>query len=172
MLRDCKIEDAAQIADIYNYYIQNTTITFEKETLSSSEISNRIISYTDTYPWLVYEVDNLILGYAYASQWRPRKAYQYSAEASIYLNPDKAKTGLGTILYSSLISRLKEHGIHSVIGVITLPNDSSIKLHKKLGFREVGIFTEIGRKFNKWLDTSLWELVFKEQALKEKNEFI
>ena len=85
MVRLVKIEDTEAIRDIYNYYILNSTITFEEHPISIEEMSNRIKAIISEYPWLVYEKDQQILGYAYASKWKPRSAYLHSAEITIYL---------------------------------------------------------------------------------------
>lgn len=158
MIRSVKPEDARSIVDIYNHYIEKTTITFEEEPLSTATMAERILQVTQTFPWLVYERDGEVLGYAYAGAWKSRSAYRFSVEASVYLAPDCQGNGAGSQLYAQLLEELKKLDVHSVIGGITLPNPASIALHEKFGFKKVGQFTEVGRKFDQWLDVGYWEL--------------
>ena len=109
-------------------------------------------------PWLVLEVDGALAGYAYATKWRVRPAYRYSVESSVYLDPAYAGRGLGRMLYATLLDRLRERDLHIVIGGIALPNDASAGLHEALGFRKVAHFSEVGKKFGRWLDVGYWEL--------------
>jgi phosphinothricin acetyltransferase len=97
------------------------------------------------------------LGYAYLSNWRTRSAYDISLETSIYLDIQSMGRGIGTVLYKELIEKSREINIHSLIGVISLPNEASQKLHKKLGFQLVGNFRESGRKFNQLIDVEFWQ---------------
>lgn len=159
MIRIATTADAKAISDIYNYYIKNTIITFEEEPVSYKDMEERIFenSHID---WLVYEEYNEIKGYAYASKWKSRCAYRHSLESTIYLKNDAIGNGIGSRLYSKLIDNIKSGGYHAVIGGIALPNDSSIKLHEKLGFEKVAQFKEVGYKFNRWVDVGYWELIF------------
>ena len=109
-------------------------------------------------PWLVLEVDGSIAGYAYATRWRVRPAYRSSVESSIYLDPAFAGRGLGRLLYGALLDELRRRELHLVIGGIALPNENSIALHEKLGFRKVAHFSEVGMKFGRWTDVGYWEL--------------
>jgi phosphinothricin acetyltransferase len=106
----------------------------------------------------VAEIQNEVAGYAYASQWRSRSAYRYTAESTVYLDPVHTGKGIGNALYKDLIERLKAMGIHVVMGVITLPNPPSIALHEKLGFKKAAHFVEVGYKFGRWLDVGYWQL--------------
>jgi phosphinothricin acetyltransferase len=160
MIRDCKPGDAGRVAEIYNYYVAKTVVTFDEEPVSVDEIARRIEETTAEYPWLVYEEEGRILGFAYADRWKSRCAYRHSVETTVYLDPDLTGRGLGTRLYKALIDRLKNTSIHSLIGGIALPNDASIALHEKLGFEKIGQFKEVGWKFNRWVDVGYWELIF------------
>src|SRR5215217_5617533 len=132
MIRKVTIKDARDICSIYNYHIVNTTVTFEEEPISEDEMKQRIIRTGLKFPWLVYEADNLIAGYAYASQWRTRSAYRYSAETTVYVSEAYKGRGIGTSLYKELIQNMQSLSFHSVIGGIALPNDVSVSLHEKL----------------------------------------
>ncbi|MBI9103672.1 MAG: N-acetyltransferase [Spirochaetales bacterium] len=160
MIRDVEEKDAIGIASIYNYYVDKTWITFEQEAVSSFVMAERIRSTTENYPWMVFEEDGKILGYIYADRWKSRAAYRYTVESTIYLDKDAGRKGIGRKLYTELLPRLKEMGIKTVVVCIAIPNEASIGLHEKLGFRKVGIFTKVGYKFETWIDVGFWELVF------------
>ena len=160
MIRKIQAEDAAQICEIYNYYILNTIITFEESTVSTAEMRSRIIQTIQKHPWFVYEQNNQIVGYAYASEWKSRCAYKHSVETTVYLRNDAKGNGLGTLLYQELIDQLRNKNIHAAIGGIALPNDASVALHEKLGFVKIGQFREVGYKFDNWIDVGYWELIF------------
>jgi len=152
-------KDAPGIAAIYNPYITGTTITFEEELVSAEEILQRIRKVlTIPLPWLCAEVDGSLAGYAYAARWRERSAYRFVAESTIYMDPSFSGQGIGRQLYAELINRLKAAGMHAVMGVITIPNPTSIALHESLGFVKVAHFPEVGYKFNQWLDVGYWQL--------------
>ncbi|HMB22773.1 MAG: N-acetyltransferase family protein [Chloroflexota bacterium] len=156
MIREAIFSDAASITEIYNYYILNTVITFELDPVTPQEIVHRMEKYKETGPYLVCEEDKEIVGYAYVSKFRERPAYEHSIEASIYLKNGCGGKGLGTKLYGELLSQvLLEH--HVIIGGIALPNEASVKLHEKCGFKKVAHFSEVGRKFGKWIDVGFWQ---------------
>ena len=158
MIRQAKNSDAAMIAEIYNYYVLNTCITFETDPLSVEEMSQRISECQDNgLPWLVAEHANKIVGYAYASKWKGRCAYRYSVEATVYLDRAATSKGWGTGLYTELFSRLAENGVHAVISGIALPNEASIALHEKFAMQKVAHFKEVGHKFDNWVDVGYWQ---------------
>lgn len=159
MIRPIVISDCQHIADIYNYYILNSTVTFEEEEIDASEILQRVEQVIPKLPWLVFEEENEIKGYAYATPWRHRSAYRFSVEISVYVKHNCHGKGIGTALYEELISQLIRIGVHTIIGGITLPNDASIKLHEKMGFRKIAEFEEVGLKFEKWLNVGYWQLI-------------
>jgi L-amino acid N-acyltransferase YncA len=157
-LRDCTAADAAAIGAIYNYYVQQTTITFEESAVPAAEMARRIEDVTGRFPWLVGERDGEVLGYAYAAPWKTRSAYRHSVETTVYVSPHAAGRGIGRTLYHALIERLRSQGVHRAVGGIALPNPASVALHEKLGFVRIGQFDEIGLKFGRWLDVGYWEL--------------
>ncbi len=159
MVRDVAARDSGEICDIYNHYILHTTATFEEEPLPSAEMEKRIAEITKRYPWLVYEKDGGILGYCYASKWRDRSAYRHTAEVTIYVRNGCGGKGAGTKLYTELLCRLRDMNVHAVMSVIAQPNEGSVKLHESFGFRNVGSFREIVRKFDAWIDVGYWELI-------------
>jgi L-amino acid N-acyltransferase YncA len=159
MIRPVIISDAENICNIYNYYILNSTITFEEKSLSADEMISRIKNIIKNYPWLVYEEEGKVTGYTYAGEWKKRSAYRYSAETGIYIDPKHVGKGIGTKLKGELIKGLKEKSIHSIICGIALPNPASIALCEKFGFEKVAHLKEVGYKFNKWIDVGYWELI-------------
>lgn len=160
MLRSATTADATAIAGIYNHYVAHTIITFEEEPVSAPEMAQRI---TETLaaglPWLVWAKADKILGYAYASKWKSRCSYRYSAEATVYLDQAATGRGLGTKLYAAVIAELRALKMHAVIGGVSLPNAASVALHEKLGFQKVAHFKETGFKFGQWIDVGYWELM-------------
>lgn len=159
IIRSAETKDAAALARIYNFYIDNTCITFETEAIDAAEMARRI---TDTMgiplPWLVAADDEQILGYAYASKWQGRCAYRFAVESTIYLDPDETGKGTGRRLYTELLEAIRAHAMRAVIGGISLPNEASIRLHESLGFRKVGHFERVGFKQDRWVDVGYWQL--------------
>lgn len=158
-IRNVKPEDAAQVAEVYNYYIKNTHQTFETEPLTAEEMLTRINETTEKYPFLVAEEDGEIFGYACAAQFRLREAYAYSAEVSVYVKNAAKQKGIGTQLYEKLFDQLAETNIHAMVAGISLPNDASVNFHEKMGFSKVAHFRQIGYKLGRWVDVGYWELI-------------
>ncbi|MEJ7807659.1 MAG: arsinothricin resistance N-acetyltransferase ArsN1 family B [Telluria sp.] len=158
-LRDATLDDAPAIGTIYNHFVATTTISFEEERATDADIRRRIAAVRDAgLPWLVAEIDGQVAAYAYATQWRVRSAYRFSVESSVYVAPQRARCGLGRALYRTLLERLRSAGIHLVVGGIALPNDASIALHESMGFEKAAHFSEVGFKFDRWIDVGYWQL--------------
>ena len=157
-IRNVEIRDAEAITAIYNYYIENTIITFEEEAITVEEMASRIKSISLQYPYLVYEENGKVVGYAYATQWKARSAYRFSAEDTIYLDHRETGKGFGCELFSAFLNEFRKTNLHSLVGGIALPNAASVALHEKFGFKKIGQFEEIGFKFGKWVDVGYWEL--------------
>jgi phosphinothricin acetyltransferase len=159
-IRDAIADDAQAIAAIYNPYIADTTISFEEQPVTDADMARRIADVQEAgLPWLVIEQDHAVLGYAYATKWRVRHAYRFSVESSVYLAPRAAGRGLGTMLYTALLERLRAQGCHLVIGGVALPNAASVALHEKMGFEQVANFREVGFKFERWIDVGYWQKI-------------
>jgi L-amino acid N-acyltransferase YncA len=156
MIREATSSDASAITAIYNYYILNTTITFELYPITRGETIKRMEKYKEVGPYLVFEEDGEVIGYAYVARFRERRAYEHSVESSIYLKNGCGGKGLGTRLYSELLSQVSIQR-HTIIGGIALPNEASVRLHEKCGFRKVAHFSEVGWKFEKWIDVGFWQ---------------
>lgn len=156
-IRFAKSEDAKELLKIYAYYVTDTAISFETEVPSEEEFKLRIEEVLKSYPFIVACKDDEILGYAYLHSFVGRKAYELSAETTIYLNPDKKKMGIGKKLYSVLEDIAKAQNItnlYSCIGYVDKEdeylNNNSVQFHEHIGFRMVGKFENCGHKFGRW----------------------
>jgi len=161
MIRQATEHDAQSIAEIYSHYIIHSYATFETEPVTAEAMHSRVLKVQTAFdlPWLVLEAENKVVGYAYATQWKPRKAYGQTSEISVYLHHDLGGKGYGKALYLDLIERLKKKNYHAVIGGVSLPNEASVRLHESLGFEQVAYFKETGFKFDRWIDVGYWELI-------------
>jgi len=176
-IRFAKPEDAKELLKIYAYYVTDTAISFETEVPSEEEFKLRIEEVLKSYPFIVACKDDEILGYAYLHSFVGRKAYELSAETTIYLNPDKKKMGIGKKLYSVLEDIAKEQNItnlYSCIGYVDKEdeylNNNSVQFHEHIGFRMVGKFENCGHKFGRWYHMVWMEKIIGEH--KEIREFI
>ena len=159
VIRPARLADATRICEIYNHYVRETVITFEEVPVEADEMAGRIRGVQALAPWLVAEEDGVIAGYAYATPWKTRSAYRFAMESTIYMAAELSGRGIGGSLYAALIAELRSREIHCAVGGIALPNPVSIRLHERLGFREIGRFREIGWKFGRWVDVGYWELL-------------
>ena len=158
MIRQVTEDDAEIISTIYNYYVENTTITFEEDAISIAEMKERIIDVSSQYPWLVYEHKGCVVAYAYADLWKSRCAYRYTLEVTIYgANDMPQRLGIGQKLYQKLFDELDTRMVHNLVAVIAIPNEASVGLHEKMGFVKAGHFKEVGYKFDQWLDVGFWQ---------------
>lgn len=158
MIRAAKLTDAVDLADIYNYYVLNTVVTFEEQAVSHEGMAQRLAENIDAeLPWLVAEHNQDVVGFAYASKWKGRCAYRYSVEVTVYLRHSMISNGIGSALYTKLFDILREKSVHVVLGGISLPNDASIALHEKFGMTKVAHFEEVGNKFGNWVDVAYWQ---------------
>lgn len=152
-------EDAQELLNIYSYYVKNTAITFEYDVPSLQEFQKRIDHTLKRYPYLIAKMDGDIIGYAYVSPFRVRKAYDWCVETSIYVKHDCCKLGVGKKLYLLLEDILKAQNITNMNACISSPieenqflDNNSIDFHKHLGYRYVGKFHQCGYKFHQWFD--------------------
>ena len=162
-MRKATVQDADDICSIYNCYVLNTAITFETETVSVNEMQSRIQSVLDCgLPYYVAVEDDHVIGYCYLHQWNNRCAYSSTKEVSIYLDKDARHQGLGTKLFEQTLRNIDHKNIHVLISGICLPNESSVRLHEKFGFKQTSLMKEIGRKFDEWRNVGHWQLIFEE----------
>jgi phosphinothricin acetyltransferase len=157
-IRLAQLDDAAGIQAVYAPYCESSNVTFETVAPTRDEMAERITRIMSAYPWLVAETEGRVAGYVYASRFRERAAYRWTAEVAVYVALDEQQRGLGRALYTSLISILRAQGYVKAIAGITLPNAASVRLHEKLGFQKVGSFPGIGYKDGRWLDVGWWQL--------------
>ena len=159
-IRPATVDDAHALARIYNHYVLETVVTFETTPVTRTDMTQRIIETAAIpLPWLVAETADGVIGFAYASKWKGRCAYRFAVETTIYLDHRNTGRGAGRRLYSELIAEIKLLPMRAVIGGISLPNEASIALHEKLGFRKVGHFEQVGFKLDRWVDVGYWELL-------------
>ena len=159
--RDASGDDLPRITALYGREVRGGTATFELEPPSLEEMARRFDAVArQGLPWLVAEVDGAFAGYAYASPFRPRPAYRYGVEISIYVEETARGRGVGRELLEALIERIRVLGLRHLIGAISDSETSaaSIALHRALGFREVGVYRQVGWKFDRWLDVTLMQL--------------
>lgn len=157
-IRDATPADAETLLAIYRPYVLETAISFELEPPTVDEFRARIERALADWAWLVAERDGRPDAYAYATAHRSRGAYRWSVETSVYVAPGAHRQGLGTALYQALLPRLTARGYCNAYAGITLPNDASIALHRRLGFQAVGVFRSVGHKLGAWHDVSWWHL--------------
>jgi L-amino acid N-acyltransferase YncA len=150
-------DDAPAVHAIYAPFVRDTAISFEYEVPAVEEIRARMERVlADGFPWLVAESESTVDGYAYASAFRTRKAYQWSVETSIYIHPQRHRRGLGRALYGRLLELLELQGYRSAYGGATAPNPASEGLHRSMGFERVGYQPRVGYKLGAWHDVVWW----------------
>jgi phosphinothricin acetyltransferase len=161
IIRSASVADASALAAIYNHYINTSIITFEEHAVADDAMAQRVVDvHSCNLPWLVYQCNGALHGYAYATRWKPRSAYRYSVEITVYTAPGASGVGIGTALYAELFAQLRLQGVHAAVGGIALPNAASIALHEKFGMKKIGEFQEIGFKQGQWLNVGYWQIVF------------
>ncbi|HYE54309.1 MAG TPA: GNAT family N-acetyltransferase [Chitinophagaceae bacterium] len=157
-IRLITMDDASATLDIYRPYVENTIISFEYEAPDLQEWQTRIKTITAEYPWLVYEANNQVIGYAYGCKHRYRTAYSWATECSIYLSENFHGKGIARILYETLFDLMRLQGYVNVYAGITVPNPKSEHFHQSVGFYDVGYYRNIGYKFGAWHDTRWMQL--------------
>jgi phosphinothricin acetyltransferase len=150
--------DGEALAAIYRPVVETTAISFETTAPDANEMARRIRDTTVTHPWLVYEVGDLVAGYAYATRHRVRAAYQWSVDTSVYVDARCRRNGVGRRLYASLFALLKAQGFANAFAGISLPNAGSVGLHEAMGFVAIGVYRNVGYKLGQWRDVGWWQL--------------
>ena len=158
VIRLIKLSDAKQVLTIYKPYIENTAISFETEIPNLKTFTKRIETTSNFYPWLVYEENKKILGYAYATSHRQRDAYKWSVDVAIYIKEEAHGKGIGKRLYSKLFDLLMKQGFYNAYAGIALPNEKSIGIHEKIGFSKIAEYHNVGFKLGKWWNVGWWEM--------------
>jgi phosphinothricin acetyltransferase len=146
------LEDAPAILSIYVPYILNTSITFEYEPITVEVFQKRMETVQKQFPWLVCELEGKVVGYAYCSRFKERAAFDWDCECSVYVEEKQHRKGIATALYEKLFELVKEQGYYNIYALINASVKSSIELHQKWGFTEVGIYEKTGYKLGQWWD--------------------
>jgi L-amino acid N-acyltransferase YncA len=157
-VRLANLSDAPQVAAIYAPYVISTSISFELEPPSVEEMERRIGWTLPEFPWLVSVENDVVLGYAYASEHRSRAAYQWSADVSVYVRGDARRRGIGKSLYRPLLAILRLCNKQNAYAGISLPNPASVRLHESMGFTPIGVYRSVGYKLGAWRDVGWWHL--------------
>lgn len=157
MIRPAHADDAAAIAAVYAPYVTDDVVSFELDPPDAAEMARRMSASGARHPWLAAEADGRMLGYAYASSFRSRAAYDWAVETTVYLARDAQGRGVGRALYDELLRRLTEAGFTQAVAIIALPNDPSVRLHERLGFTFVGLNPAVGWKHGRWIDVGMWQ---------------
>lgn len=178
IIRTATLADTERLLEIYAYYVENTAITFEYDVPSVTEFQNRIEKTLKKYPYIVAQQNNKIIGYAYASSFVGRKAYDWSAELTVYIDKDYHKCGIGKKLYTVLediLKKMKITNLYACIGISDADDEyltsNSIDFHEHLGFRKIGEFHKCGYKFNRWYNMAWVEKIIGEHC-NNKDEII
>ncbi|MBK3568475.1 GNAT family N-acetyltransferase [Streptomyces sp. MBT62] len=158
-------DDLDALTDIYNHYVRETPITFDTAAFTPEERRPWLLSHPEDGPYrLKVAVDGTfpgnsqrILGYATSSPYRAKPAYSTSVEVTVYLAPGAGGRGIGTLLYKALFADLAAEDVHRAYAGIAQPNEASTRLHDRFGFRPVGTYREVGRKFGRYWDVAWYE---------------
>lgn len=155
LVRASRDSDVPEIAGIYGHYVRTALATFETDPPDVEEVALRRRNVLERgLPYLAVEVEGAVAGYAYAAPYRPRPAYRFTVENSVYVHPEHARKGLGRLLMVELIAACETAGCRQMVAVIgDTANAASIGLHEALGFRHVGVLRSVGFKFGRWVDT-------------------
>ncbi|MDX6349890.1 MAG: phosphinothricin acetyltransferase [Streptomyces sp.] len=181
-VRPGREEDLHALTELYNHYVRETPITFDLEPLTPEQRRPWLVSHPEDGPYrllVACEADGggggdrgrdpapppgRILGYATSSPFRPKAAYATSVEVTIYLAPDAGGRGIGTLLYEALFEALAAEDLHRAYAGVAQPNEASERLHARFGFRPVGVYREVGRKFGRYWDVAWYEKELKPEA--------
>lgn len=158
-VRPAVIEDVTRLTEIYNHYIVNTPATFDIEAFTVEQRTEWFSHYatTGSHRLLVAVAGREILGATWSSQFRVKHAYDTTVETSVYCAPEATGQGVGTLLYEALFKALKGQPLRRAVAGITMPNEASVRLHERFGFRKVGTFSEVGKKFGRYWDVAWFE---------------
>ncbi|MBQ9767137.1 MAG: N-acetyltransferase [Lachnospiraceae bacterium] len=160
--------DAAALLEIYKKYITDTAVTFEIEVPSVESFAERIETITATFPWLICEIDGRVAGYAYASKHGERAAYRWSADLSVYIDERYHRKHIATALYTALLELLRKQGYYTVYAGVSTPNPDSEAFHTAFGFRNLGVFENVGYKLGEWRGVTWFELPLRKYEIEPK----
>ena len=161
LIRAATGDDAAAIAAVYAPYVTGTVVSFEADPPDGAEMLRRMTA-PPQLPWLVAEDDGAIVGFAYAAGHRAREGYRWAADCSVYVDGAHRGRGIGQSLYDALLPLVRDLGYVTLHAGIALPNDASVRLHERLGFRRVGVYRNVGHKHGAWHDVGWWQLLLRD----------
>ena len=158
-LRPARASDLTALTALYNHYVRETPVTFDVEPYHVETRRPWLEGFAPEGPHRLFvaEREAVLLGYAGSMRFRPKAAYATSVETTVYLRPESAGQGVGALLYAQLFEALRGEDLHRALAGITLPNPASIRLHERFGFRPIGVFHEVGRKFGRYWDVGWYE---------------
>lgn len=158
-------EDTAALCAIYAPYVTGTAVSFESEPPTVEQMTQKLTSTLLFFPWLVYEKDGQVVGYAYASPHRERFAYRWSVDVSVYVASSHQRQGIGRALYTALFALLVRQGFYNAFAGITQPNAASVALHESFGFTPIGLYKHVGYKNGWWHDVGWWQKTLREPSI-------
>jgi phosphinothricin acetyltransferase len=158
-VRPATIHDVPAIRDIYNDAVKHSTATFDTEVKSLAELRTWFAQHDEAHPVLVADEAERVIGWGSVSAWSDRRAYEGTAEVSVYVDRSSRSGGVGTALLTELIERARRAGLHLLISRVTGDNEASTRLHRRFGFTYIGTMHEAGVKFGRYLDVHLYELI-------------
>ena len=156
-IRPATLDDLQPLTDIYNHYVVHTPISLDLEPFTPAERREWFDKHAAAGPhrlFVAVDVDGRLLGYASSSRWRPKPGYDTTVESSVYCRPDVVGRGCGTAMYRVLFDALAQENVHTIVAGVGLPNPASLALHERFGFRQVGVFQGVGRKFERFWDVA------------------
>jgi phosphinothricin acetyltransferase len=156
-------DDLPRLTEIYNYYVNHTPITFDLEPYTVEKRLSWFAQFAPEGPHRLVVADEagVVLGYAGTMRFRAKPAYDTTVETTIYCDPQNTRKGLGSLLYTALFRAITNEDVHQIVAGFTLPNPASQALHERFGFKRVGIFHEVGRKFGRY-----WDVAWNERPLR------
>jgi len=164
VVRPAAVADVAAMLGIYAPIVQKTAISFEVDPPTEKEFAERLRRITETDPWLVFDADGDIVGYAYSSPFKARPAYARTRETTVYVGDRHRSQRIGRRLLGSVLDELTARGNHHALAFITLPNEPSARLHEGLDFTRAGTLHEVGYKLGRWHDVGIWERALDSQT--------
>jgi phosphinothricin acetyltransferase len=159
-IRTATLQDLPELVGIYNHYVIETPITFDLQPFTVATRRGWFDEHgaSGRHQLLVaVDAGDAVLGYATSSRWRPKAAYDQTVESSVYCRADAVGRGIGSLLYGALFEAMAKEQVHRIVAGATMPNDASVALHRRFGFRQVGAFTSVGYKFGKYWDVAWFE---------------
>ena len=158
ILRSIEEKDVKACLDLYNYYVLNTTCSFEEAEVTFEDFSARVKKIGAKYPYIVAEIDGKVLGFAYVHEFAVRSAYRFAVELSLYVEREARGKNIGSALLQEILKRCKKAGFTQVISIITAENEASCAFHERKGFKFVGEVEKVGYKFGKWLNIKYYQI--------------